>query len=381
MSDQRDVLAAFRGVRKTFDGETLVVRDLDLDIHRGEFLTLLGPSGSGKTTTLMMLAGFETPTAGDITLEGRSLARLPPHRRDIGMVFQNYALFPHMSVAENVSFPLSVRGVSRSDMDGRVKRALGMVRLDGFEARRPGQLSGGQQQRVALARALVFEPKLVLMDEPLGALDKQLREELQLEIRHLHERLGITVVYVTHDQAEALTMSDRIAVFHQGAVQQLDTPTALYEGPRNAFVARFIGENNRLPGTLERVDGEDCAVRLANGALIRARAADVRATGSAVIVSLRPERIALSIPRGAGDPHANRVPARLQEFIYLGDHVRALIELEGGGRCMVKLPIEQAASFNGGAAIEAVWTAQDGVAFAPEAEAPTPRLAAQPAGD
>jgi putative spermidine/putrescine transport system ATP-binding protein len=377
----RDVLAAFRGVRKTFDGETLVVRDLDLDIRRGEFLTLLGPSGSGKTTTLMMLAGFETPTAGEITLEGRSLARLPPHRRDIGMVFQNYALFPHMTVAENVAFPLSVRGLSRDEMQGRVKRALGMVRLEGFEARRPTQLSGGQQQRVALARALVFEPKLVLMDEPLGALDKQLREEMQLEIRHLHERLGITVVYVTHDQAEALTMSDRIAVFHRGAVQQLDTPTALYERPRNAFVARFIGENNRLPGTLESVSGDTCTVRLANGAAIAARTADVGATGSAVIVSLRPERIAISRTGGNGDGRVNRVPARLQELIYLGDHVRALIELGGGAACMVKLPIEQSAALAEGAAVEAAWAPQDGLAFAPEADAPPPRLAGRPAAD
>jgi putative spermidine/putrescine transport system ATP-binding protein len=376
-----DVLAAFRGVRKTFDGETLVVRDLDLDIRRGEFLTLLGPSGSGKTTTLMMLAGFETPTAGEITLEGRSLARLPPHRRDIGMVFQNYALFPHMSVAENVAFPLSVRGLSSDDTRGRVKRALGMVRLDGFEARRPNQLSGGQQQRVALARALVFEPKLVLMDEPLGALDKQLREEMQLEIRHLHERLGITVVYVTHDQAEALTMSDRIAVFHRGAVQQLDTPTALYERPRNAFVARFIGENNRLQGTLETIVGADCTVRLANGMRIAARAADVGAAGSAVIVSLRPERVAISSAGAPGDGRINRVPAQLRELIYLGDHVRVLIELAGGAACMVKLPVEQAGSLDEGAAIEAVWAAQDGLAFAPEADAPAPRLAAQPAAD
>jgi putative spermidine/putrescine transport system ATP-binding protein len=381
MSGQRDVLAAFRGVRKTFDGETLVVRDLDLDIHRGEFLTLLGPSGSGKTTTLMMLAGFETPTAGEITLEGRSLAHLPPHRRDIGMVFQNYALFPHMSVAENVAFPLSVRGLSRDDMQARVKRALDMVRLDGFEGRRPNQLSGGQQQRVALARALVFEPTLVLMDEPLGALDKQLREEMQLEIRHLHERLEVTVVYVTHDQAEALTMSDRIAVFHRGLVQQLDTPTALYERPRNAFVARFIGENNRLPGTLERVDGETCTVRLAGGAQIAARAADVGATGSPVTVSLRPERIAIAANGAVGGAGGNRVPGRLQELIYLGDHVRALIELTGGERCMVKLATEEAGALGPGAVVEAVWAPQDGLAFAPETDAPAPRLAAQPAGD
>jgi putative spermidine/putrescine transport system ATP-binding protein len=365
MTASRDVIAAFRGVRKTYDGETLVVRNLDLDIYRGEFLTLLGPSGSGKTTTLMMLAGFETPTAGAVTLEGRDLVRLPPHKREIGMVFQNYALFPHMSVAENIAFPLSVRGIGRAEAEQRIKRALGMVRLDGFEQRRPGQLSGGQQQRVALARALVFEPKLVLMDEPLGALDKQLREEMQLEIRHIHEHLGVTVVYVTHDQAEALTMSDRIAVFHRGVVQQLDTPTALYERPQNAFVARFIGENNRLRGTIEKVSDADCTVRLTSGARIAARAIDAPAPGAPVIVSLRPERISL----GAASAGAtvNRVPATVQELIYLGDHIRARVEFQGGESCMVKLNVAQR---NGavveGARVDAVWHAEDGLALAPE---------------
>ena len=219
-----DTIVRLQGIGKTYDGSTRVVDDLDLDIERGEFLTLLGPSGSGKTTTLMMLAGFETPTSGEILLDGKPLAHLPPYKRQIGMVFQNYALFPHMSVAENIAFPLSVRNTGRAEAAGRVERALEMVQLGGFGSRRPAQLSGGQQQRVAVARALVFEPKLVLMDEPLGALDKQLREQMQLEIRRLHQRLGVTMVYVTHDQHEALTMSDRIAVFHRGRIQQLDTP-------------------------------------------------------------------------------------------------------------------------------------------------------------
>jgi putative spermidine/putrescine transport system ATP-binding protein len=365
MSASRDVIAAFRGVRKTYDGETLVVRSLDLDIYRGEFLTLLGPSGSGKTTTLMMLAGFETPTAGAVTLEGRDLTRLPPHKRDIGMVFQNYALFPHMTVAENIGFPLSVRGIGRDETAQRIKRALDMVRLDGFQQRRPGQLSGGQQQRVALARALVFEPKLVLMDEPLGALDKQLREEMQLEIRHIHERLGVTVVYVTHDQSEALTMSDRIAVFHRGVVQQLDTPTALYERPANAFVARFIGENNRLSGIVEQLSNADCTVRLASGARIAARAVGAPAPGSPVIVSLRPERITLGA--GPGAVAVNRVPATVQELIYLGDHIRARVALDSGESCMVKLSVaERDQAVAEGARIEAIWRAEDGLAMAPE---------------
>ncbi|HWD17469.1 MAG TPA: ATP-binding cassette domain-containing protein, partial [Casimicrobiaceae bacterium] len=200
-----DPIVRFVGIGKTYDGLSRVVEQLDLDVERGEFLTLLGPSGSGKTTTLMMLAGFEAPTEGEILLENKPLSRLPPYRRAIGMVFQNYALFPHMTVAENIAFPLSVRGMPGDEIARRVARALDMVQLPDLRARRPAQLSGGQQQRVAVARALVFEPKLVLMDEPLGALDKQLREQMQLEVRRLHERLGVTMIYVTHDQHEALT--------------------------------------------------------------------------------------------------------------------------------------------------------------------------------
>ena len=205
-------LVRFIGVQKTYDGVQLVVRRLDLDIRRGEFLTLLGPSGSGKTTTLMMLAGFESPTAGEILLDGKPITRTPPHKRNFGMVFQNYALFPHLTVGQNVAYPLTVRKVPKTDAARRVGRALEMVRLQGMDARLPSQLSGGQQQRVALARALVFEPQLVLMDEPLGALDKQLREHMQIELKELHRQLGVSFVYVTHDQGEALTMSDRVAV-------------------------------------------------------------------------------------------------------------------------------------------------------------------------
>ena len=202
----------FVDVQKSYDGETLVVESLNLDIARGEFVTMLGPSGSGKTTCLMMLAGFETATHGEIFLNGKPVNRVAPHRRDIGVVFQNYALFPHMTVAENLAYPLRVRKQPRNVIDERVQSALRMVRLEGFESRRPGQLSGGQKQRVAVARALVFDPQLVLMDEPLGALDRQLREQMQYEIKHIHEQLGVTVVYVTHDQSEALTMSNRVAV-------------------------------------------------------------------------------------------------------------------------------------------------------------------------
>ncbi|MBG4722464.1 ABC transporter ATP-binding protein [Pseudomonas aeruginosa] len=330
-----DVLVSFRGVQKSYDGETLIVKDLNLDIRKGEFLTLLGPSGSGKTTSLMMLAGFETPTAGEILLAGRSINNVPPHKRDIGMVFQNYALFPHMTVAENLAFPLSVRGMSKTDVKERVKRALSMVQLDAFAGRYPAQLSGGQQQRVALARALVFEPQLVLMDEPLGALDKQLREHMQMEIKHLHQRLGVTVVYVTHDQGEALTMSDRVAVFHQGEIQQIEPPRNLYEQPRNTFVANFIGENNRLSGQLLSCDGERCVVGLPRGEKVEALAVNVGQPGEPVTLSIRPERVRLN---GASESCVNRFSGRGAEFVYLGDHVRVRLEVCGRDDFFVTQP-------------------------------------------
>ena len=304
-----DPIVRFVGIGKTYDGVSRVIDDLHLDVERGEFLTLLGPSGSGKTTTLMMLAGFETPTAGEILLEGKPLSRLPPYKRQIGMVFQNYALFPHMTVAENIGFPLSVRGIARDEIAQRVERVLDMVQLAGFGGRRPAQLSGGQQQRIAVARALVFEPKLVLMDEPLGALDKQLREQMQLEIRRLHQRLGVTMVYVTHDQAEALTMSDRIAVFHRGKIQQLDGPEQLYENPVNAFVARFIGENNRFDGSLQSVAGTRCSVRIAGDACIEGSLAVPLPVG-ARSHGLAAAGAGASLCPRAYNPGGRRVPTR-----------------------------------------------------------------------
>jgi putative spermidine/putrescine transport system ATP-binding protein len=347
-----DALVRFVGVQKTYDGVTRVVEHLDLDIVRGEFLTLLGPSGSGKTTTLMMLAGFEAPTAGEILLEGRSIARLPPYRREIGMVFQHYALFPNMSVAENVGFPLSVRRMPKSEIDTRVDRALAMVQLRALRDRRPWQLSGGQQQRVAVARALVYEPKLVLMDEPLGALDKQLRGELQLEIRRLHRELGVTMVYVTHDQGEALTMSDRIAVFHQGRIQQIGTPEAIYEHPANAFVARFIGENNRVTGTVERIDAGRCAVRVNGGVMLSGTLGAALAPGDPALVSVRPEQIVL------GDAPADcALDGTLAEAIYLGDHVRLRIAVRDMGDIVVKSDAAHAPAV--GAQVRLGWRAED----------------------
>ena len=347
-----DVLVRFAGVHKTYDGLNRVVDELHLDILRGEFLTLLGPSGSGKTTTLMMLAGFEAPTAGDILLDGLSIGALPPHRREIGMVFQHYALFPHMTVAENVGFPLSVRRLPKAEVAARVDRALAMVQLRALAGRRPAQLSGGQQQRVAVARALVYRPKLVLMDEPLGALDKQLRGDMQLEIRRLHQELGVTMVYVTHDQSEALTMSDRIAVFHQGRIQQIGTPQSIYERPANAFVARFIGENNRVTGTVERVDGARCAVRAAGGALLAGTFGGTLAPGEAALVSVRPEQIVL------GDAPADcALTGTLAEAIYLGDHLRLRVAVREMGDIVVKSHAAHAPAV--GASVRLGWRAED----------------------
>ena len=263
---------------------------------------------------------------------------MPPHKRDIGMVFQNYALFPHMTVAENLAFPLSVRGMSKADVGEKVKRSLSMVQLDAFAGRYPAQLSGGQQQRVALARALVFEPQLVLMDEPLGALDKQLREHMQMEIKHIHQRLGVTVVYVTHDQSEALTMSDRVAVFHQGEIQQIAPPRELYESPRNTFVAQFIGENNRFAGELIERTGDTCTVQLGRGEKVQALAVNVGQPGDAVSLSIRPERIRLN---NAAEGCDNRFSGRVSEFIYLGDHVRVRLEVCGKTDFFVKQPIAE----------------------------------------
>ena len=325
----------FSEVQKSYDGETLVVKDLNLSIKAGEFLTMLGPSGSGKTTTLLMLAGFEVPTHGTISLDGQSIQNVPPHKRNIGMVFQNYALFPHMTVEENLAFPLQVRKMSKPDIEAKIKRALGMVKLSEFSKRRPGQLSGGQQQRVAVARALVFDPKLVLMDEPLGALDKQLREQMQLEIKHIHRNLGVTVVYVTHDQSEALTMSDRIAVFNDGAIQQLATPDDLYERPQNSFVAQFIGENNKLQGTVVEMNGAGCHVEVAGGNRIEALAVSIHGTGARTTLSLRPERVKLNPPRGLC---ANVFSGQVEELIYLGDHTRVRALVCGNKDFVIKVP-------------------------------------------
>jgi len=334
----------FDDVCKTYDGVANVVDHLHLEVGEGEFLSLLGPSGSGKTTTLMMLAGFERPTAGHIRLRGESIERLPPYRRNFGMVFQNYALFPHMTVGENLAFPLSVRRIGAAEAAERVNRALDMVRLPGMQSRLPAQLSGGQQQRVAVARALVFEPQLILMDEPLGALDKQLREEMQLELRGLHERLGITTVYVTHDQSEALTMSDRIAVFHEGRIQQVADPKKIYERPANLFVASFIGESNRMAARLvERGSDGLCVASPRDGIALRGQAAVDCGRGAEVVIAVRPERVTVTAANAADPLQDNELPGVVEETIFLGGHVRVRLK-SAIGEVVASVPIQAAAA-------------------------------------
>ncbi len=327
-------LVRFQGVQKSYDGSHLVVRDLNLDIHPGEFLSLLGPSGSGKTTCLMMLAGFESPTRGDIFLEGRRLNDVPPHHRNLGMVFQNYALFPHMTVERNLEYPLKVRKMPAAQRAQRIHEALSMVQMQDFAKRYPAQLSGGQQQRIALARALVFQPQIVLMDEPLGALDKQLREHMQLELKALHRQLGITFVYVTHDQSEALTMSNRIAVFDQGVIQQVCAADTLYETPCNRFVAGFVGDSNQFPGTVRAVEGERCLVELSGGTPLRGLNVQGLTAGAPCIVAMRPERV---LP--AAGSTDNTFGAHTVDEVYFGDHVRLRCRLDGGDTFFVKMPL------------------------------------------
>ncbi|WP_442286733.1 ABC transporter ATP-binding protein [Variovorax sp. M-6] len=313
---------SMRQVTKKY-GNVFALDHVDLDIRSGEFLTLLGPSGSGKTTLLTVLAGFTRPDHGSLKFGDAEMITTPPHKRGVGMVFQNYALFPHMSVAENVAFALRLRGVARSESAERVEKALNMVRLAGFGARGIDQLSGGQRQRVALARAMVFEPRIMLMDEPLSALDKQLREHMQIELRQLHDKLGMTTVYVTHDQREALTMSDRIAVVNGGRIVQLDTPRAIYERPAHRFVAEFIGESTFVPVTV--VQGQ---VRLAERAL---RAAEHPGVDGARLLMLRPERLQLL---DAGQAEAadglNVFGGRLVAQVYQGDSALLHVALDDG---------------------------------------------------
>ncbi|MCS7246153.1 MAG: ABC transporter ATP-binding protein [Thermomicrobium sp.] len=337
-------------------GEVVAADRVTLDIAPGEFITLLGPSGSGKTTTLMMVAGFVIPTAGRILVNGEDIAFRPPHKRNIGMVFQNYALFPHMTVAENIAFPLKMRKWRRDEIARAVKEVLQLVRLPGFEERYPRQLSGGQQQRVALARALVFRPPVLLMDEPLGALDKKLREEMQLEIKHIQESLNITTIYVTHDQEEALTMSDRIAVMRDGRIEQAGTPRELYERPVSEFVANFIGESNFIVGRFERRDGRGYLVT-DDGWQIAIQISEDVSPGERVTIALRPERIVLGEERGD-----NRTLATIEEIIYVGEATKFRVRVTGDRVLSIKQPSRsETMRFRRGDRVPISWRAEDAV--------------------
>ncbi len=311
------------GVARRF-GEVVALDHVSLQVAQGELLTILGPSGSGKTTLLKVVAGFETPDAGRVTVGGADITKLPPARRDIGMVFQNYALFPHLSVAANVAFPLEMRNVAKPEIERRVAEALAMVELKGYEARLPRQLSGGQQQRVALARAIVFNPRLLLLDEPFGALDRKLRETMQLEVRRLQRRLGLTTIFITHDQEEALVLSDRIAVMSRGTIQQIATTTEIYERPANDFVADFVGESNIFHGTLTAPG----SVTLDGGRILQVRSD--KPAGSKVGVLMRPERFVAS--------GANAFAGEVIESVYLGTSFKLRLACEGGFELLVRQP-------------------------------------------
>ncbi len=310
-------------------GDVHAVVDVSFDIRPGEFLTLLGPSGSGKTTLLMMIAGFSRPTDGSIRIAGQEIVHLPPHKRNIGMVFQNYALFPHMTVGENIAYPLQLRKVGKAEIEDRVRKVLDLVQLGGYASRRVSQLSGGQRQRIALARAIVFEPRILLMDEPLSALDKQLRETMQIEIRRIHDRLGMTTISVTHDQREALTMSDRIAVFSNGRLAQIATPSGLYEKPESRFIAEFIGESSFLP--LQSTDRG-----LAYGDQLIKLPDETSFDDGTPMLMLRPERLRLARPDDANGT-ANVFAGKVHSAIFQGESLLFEVMLEGGHKVIVRL--------------------------------------------
>jgi putative spermidine/putrescine transport system ATP-binding protein len=345
-----------RNVVKSYDGRVNAVDDIDIDIARGEFLTFLGPSGSGKTTTLMMIAGFEEPTAGAIELGGEDLTRRKPYERNIGMVFQNYALFPHMTVERNVAFPLRMRRFPRDHQAARVREILDLVGLGGFAGRYPRELSGGQQQRVALARGLVFDPDVLLLDEPLGALDKNLREQMQVELKRIHREVGITMVYVTHDQSEAMTMSDRVAVFSHGKLEQVAPPLEVYHRPRTRFVGEFIGDSNFFTGTLDLARPGTVALDGLGPIQVDPEACR-RVGGGAVDVLVRPERIRLAGAGGAPGP-PNRLAMRIDVVANYGDSVLA-IGAVGTQALRLRIAGAPPESVREGATVEVGWGTGD----------------------
>ncbi|MBM3104433.1 ABC transporter ATP-binding protein [Pseudomonas sp. V1] len=360
-SQHAKTLVSLRSLNKHY-GDFAAVDDINLDIQDGEFLTFLGSSGSGKSTTLSMLAGFETPSSGEILVSGQSLVNVPPHKRDIGMVFQRYSLFPHLSVRDNIAFPLAIRKRSAAERDKQVDAMLKLVQLDSFAHRRPAQLSGGQQQRVAIARALVYEPRILLMDEPLGALDKKLREDLQDELRQLHRRLGITIVYVTHDQEEAMRLSQRIAIFSHGKIVGLGTGYDLYQNPPNAFVASFLGNSNFLRVAAHgngaaSFEGQPLAMRLTPGL----------AEGQEVLLMVRPEKaVALTTEQAAHEPLPagwNQVTARVGEVLFLGESQTCSVLTPGGTAMTVKALSAAGMPMQPGDQVSVRWAVSDACVY------------------
>jgi len=343
-----------KDVQKRY-GSLHVVRDFNLHVQPGEFVTFLGPSGSGKTTALKMIAGFETPSSGDIFLDGRSIVDLPPYERGIGMVFQNYALFPHMTVAENVAFPLTVRNVARHQVQEKVSRALQLVKMGDYSGRYPNQLSGGQQQRIALARAIVFDPSILLMDEPLGALDRNLREHMKIEIMRIQKELSITVIFVTHDQDEALTMSDRIAVINEGKLAQVADSESLYNSPADRFVASFVGESNLLPCRVEDAGTSLARVIIADKAPGLARLSG-QERGDAGWLFVRPEHIDID-PRGGGTEGRNALEGVVETALFLGEMSRYIVRC-GEATVTVKRQNRGRTPFPAGSPVVLSWDAE-----------------------
>jgi putative spermidine/putrescine transport system ATP-binding protein len=359
-------LVSLRNLNKYY-GDFAAVDDISLDIKDGEFLTFLGSSGSGKSTTLSMLAGFETPSSGEILVNGQSLVNVPPHKRDIGMVFQRYSLFPHLSVRDNIAFPLAIRKLAAAERERRVDAMLKLVQLEQFAHRRPSQLSGGQQQRVAIARALVYEPRILLMDEPLGALDKKLREDLQDELRQLHRRLGITIVYVTHDQEEAMRLSQRIAIFSHGKIVGLGSGYDLYQNPPNAFVASFLGNSNFLKlkaqgNAVASFEGQPLSIRLTAGLQ----------TDQDVLLMVRPEKaLALSVEQAAEEPLAagwNEVTAKVVEVLFLGESQTCSVVTSGGTSMTVKALSAAGMPMKAGDPVRVRWATADACVYTEWAE-------------
>ncbi len=359
-------LVSLRNLNKHY-GDFAAVDNIDLEIQDGEFLTFLGSSGSGKSTTLSMLAGFETPSSGEILVDGQSLVNVPPHKRDIGMVFQRYSLFPHLSVRDNIAFPLAIRKLAPAERERRVDAMLKLVQLEAFAQRRPSQLSGGQQQRVAIARALVYEPRILLMDEPLGALDKKLREDLQDELRQLHRRLGITIVYVTHDQEEAMRLSQRIAIFSHGKIVGLGTGYDLYQNPPNAFVASFLGNSNFLKlkargNGVGHFEGQDLSIRLTSGLQHE----------QDLLLMVRPEKAqALSLEQARLEPLAagwNQVPARVVEVLFLGESQTCSVTTSGGTAMTVKALSATGMPLKAGDPVQVRWATADACVYTQWAE-------------